>query len=679
MSIAALSLCALVLVVPSVGNGDSGSIYHEPAIPAKLVYQAHEDLPNKTLAAKLDAAAKTEKDVDKAAFLKDCRILVDAGLPSLVDAKRSMLAIKDRAPIEVFQLEDGRYMSGSPGFVTLLDGRLPKGSGDPRGLYVSGLGKNLVKVLQGNFKDIDINEVVSTGNTIPTFAWPHNAHYEPGYACARLVRNLRDALLLRREAGDDAAALEDGHLLETLLQNAAVNSAIVAMKERYGKPPDDLPLLMEDLKSRVSHTSTFGVDPKTWRSLPKDQRLAKLISHLGELNAFITSNPGGVWGTSNSITDEFKDVGDDSVDALIECAEKDKRLTRFCWVDTHGMDMPEWTYPVSSVAFAIAGKIAGFEDFGGRETVDSLKEYWKAVDRSSGYYGRLANSLGDPNAGANRWINALQQLTNHHLGAKTLSRDTLSDLSPSISERTEQRIAELVAKASDPNSSEATMLALGLASWDPKAALPSLKLVSEKVKAPSQMGRVFVWRIHLGEPGAVKAYLRWMASPSLSDFSRSYEIDPFAVFPDNPDLVAAAPAIFGPRLDKATPERITGGIPLELRFVRDRLIKRLDDRSKIGTVRRKGSTWVSQGELFRQGAIPKGRESDYIHEDEVSDLLACDAIAQDLSYAGLSDKPISFDEGWNRTKRDAAIARVKKALASNPPQNLPMRRLWYGF
>ncbi len=490
-----------------------------------------------------------------------------------------------------------------------------------------------------------------------------------------VVNSLREQVMYRRRDFDDVAAIANGELyLKVKKDLKAVNAEDT--QDWLPRFVADIPRLIEDSRRRLAHPKPKTLDMASLAKLSTQDQIAKLIDHLDELNAFGVSNPGGVWAQMNPEVERLIEIGDTAVDPLLDCAQSDRRLTRFCWETGHAPDEPLLDYPVSSVALAAAADIVGMSNY---QSVDEVRIYWSKIRKNSGW-DRVVAILEDPSENPEHWVTAMEKIcTQVGLNGRLspMRGESLRSMShPSLSEIVISRIRQA------PGGFAAEELSKCLARWDPKSALPSLQLVCRTANPGMRVGSLFAWRMKLGDKSAAAEYLRWYRTEDRNSFFRSTEVEPFNAFPNDPILAKAAPAVFEKLMAHSGPERWPGPGSLMVPYVYEKVRQFLLDRSVIGKVTRDGATCTSKTGLsgvesipvVRTSAVhikllpayvdyvsPSPKDASWIEDGSTSDVLACDGIAKTLAM--MRGRPFYY--GWTRSERDQAVDEARKWLEVN--------------
>ncbi len=271
---------------------------------------------------------------------------------------------------------------------------------------------------------------------------------------------------------------------------------------------EQLPALLADEERRIKAGAVDRVldDPKKYPD--KAKRVAALMRDLEVVSARQWGQPGGVGLDSDPVPVALEKEGTDAVEPLIDCLEKDDRLTRSV---SFGRDFHQGRslHTVGEAAYgAIAhilqvaqfgpatehGYTAGYDD---RTTVVAeVRDYWKKHKGQSAEE-QWYQILCDDNAQPRQWLEAASRIVQPvdeemRGGWTSVPRRKPGDVPPmrgeSLRAKKNPTVTELLIKripqiaASEPENSngmfhsdEAASVARALAIWDPKAAAPSIK------------------------------------------------------------------------------------------------------------------------------------------------------------------------------------------------------------
>ncbi|HET6247612.1 MAG TPA: hypothetical protein VFE47_07945 [Tepidisphaeraceae bacterium] len=410
--------------------------------------------------------------------------------------------------------------------------------------------------------------------------------------CAELVR-LKDAVIkegIRRkliDVGDDGKPAGNSQAPDFL---DGVPQLLADEQRRIAQPPRKRAL---DLGREAFKTN--------------DEWIAALVNDLDEVFQTQQSQPGGVDLGSDPVVAALIAAGDDAVEPLLNCFEKDTRLTR----SVHfGRDFSYYRslIGVHEAAYVALCNILQESFFEIRSTGDDLsangldarqaigkqmRDYWKAFHGLSlpeRWYRILKDDKQDPQ----RWASAADNITQRQ--DENFTRDSMfawtlvevheykpgevlklqgdvlrNKANPSVSQLLVKRLRaleELRPGGFDPNGSglhqilvNAVSVATALQKWDGKANLPELKEYCQYLDNNLTSGGQTMWtamrltemyaaRVRLGDPGAMEEFTRFLrgAGPDGRNLDHFHLFDDAWKFPDDPVMQKCMEDLFnGPK------------------------------------------------------------------------------------------------------------------------------------
>ena len=391
-----------------------------------------------------------------------------------------------------------------------------------------------------------------------------------------------DRTLCAHMRGDEALALLTARPLAQAQPQieAACAQRGISRGPYYGSPRrneqkpyldflDQLPQIVADLERRAGAGERVSVIQSGLQNITNQtRRIAALIRDLDLVGARQWGQPGWVNLPEDPIVSALIQEGNPAVEPLLDCLEKDQRLTRSVGF---GRDFfPHRTViPVSNAADSALRSIlqAGFS--GG---VKEMRAYWNQ------YKGRTPDErcyaiLKDDSA-RGRWLEAANRLVQPE-NVTTFARGyrmvepaptnrpvrlrgegLRSKSHPSVSELMARRaleVPEADLKAYD--LSAASEMGLMLAAWDPAAAGPVAKTLSRRCAtvmkySGAQLGdlltQLALVRAQAGDPDAFADYAAWLpgATPEGMAFHLMEILAPLEQYPTNSVLQAAAAKMF---------------------------------------------------------------------------------------------------------------------------------------
>ncbi|MCC2671076.1 MAG: hypothetical protein K0Q72_3547, partial [Armatimonadetes bacterium] len=536
---------------------------------------------------------------------------------------------------------------------------------------------------------------------------------------------LFDRTVSAHARGDDALALAGARLLAPARDAVEAEAARQGLKRpvRYvGRVAEPAPYV------------DFGTDPQELlrdqerRSRPAapDSRIAARIRALEEVAERQRMQPGSPFLSNSPLVRALIREGDRAVSPLIDCLEHDSRLTRSVHYSRNFQRHRE-VLPVRSAAYAALSGILKTSSFGpepraGRswaKTAAQVRAYWQQ-NQGRTQAERWYRTLRDDQAGPEGWLEAAGHLTfpvfpksepevtspQHPAFGTIGSRRTpplqgealRNRTEPSVSAVLEQRVTELSAGPPDSTRIAAAVeLALYLSTWDPKAAVPTLRRLfhrceqfypSGKPDAPAgfdpefvatRLSRLTLARVRGKDADALPDYTHWMLAAEPKTDGRGI-FEPLWTYPNDPAVRTAASILFnapGSRWREEV-EKQAGSSVVSQDFVHSPLLgvtafrvllyRLLADRSPAGTARldRKGGLGIttpvssigSSGGQYLDD--PRGARP-----ETTVRFRKCDFVAATLSQIGGAPE---FELFWREEARDAALPRVVQFLRRYGPR-----------
>ncbi|HEX4123498.1 MAG TPA: hypothetical protein VHY37_02150 [Tepidisphaeraceae bacterium] len=366
-----------------------------------------------------------------------------------------------------------------------------------------------------------------------------------------------------------------------------------------------LPALLTDEQRRVSEGAVQRVldHPEAYRN--NKARIAALIRDLEIDSARQSGQPGGVGLDDDPVAEALVKEGSDAVEPLIDCLQKDDRLTRAV---SFGRDffMSRNLLPVRGAAYAVLQRILQTETFGpvsdsmnrggGGDTkaiVAEIRAFW-AKSKGKSLARRWYDTLKDDNAGPTRWVEAAGHIVEpadvHRVG-EWISEPTRkpgqvppmkgeelrAQKSPSVAELMARRVPAVAAENDGWlfAQTNAADLALDLFKWDPASAKPVLREQMQRCMDASDadakqinpdphweqstqtteqmardVGRLTTALAELHDAQGLQSYQKWVVgqTPASPGNNVGALIRPIWRFPDDLTLSAAAEELFnGPK------------------------------------------------------------------------------------------------------------------------------------
>jgi hypothetical protein len=285
--------------------------------------------------------------------------------------------------------------------------------------------------------------------------------------------------------------------------------------------------------------------------------------------------------------------GDAAVGPLLDCLERDDRLTRTVDRDYRHFSRYLHVQSVDEAAYAALCGILGTREFGPesrfysgspdrqkRQAVAAdIRDYWQKT-RGLGPLERSFRTLADDEATHDQWLDAAEALvqpndvrgrgfvhvTPYRFGGKVpppRGEPLRSRANPSITELMARRARELDPPEQAIGSGDlfkANRMAEFLAEWDLKGALPTLKDRAARCTGPLRMRtpsiptdglevalvRFTMLRVKGGDPAALGDYAAWIRAigPPSHGFFSTQMFEPMWKYPDDPAIAAGSTALF---------------------------------------------------------------------------------------------------------------------------------------
>jgi len=520
---------------------------------------------------------------------------------------------------------------------------------------------------------------------------------------------LFDRMICAHMRGDEALALASARKLAEVQPKIEAEAARRGFRRqeyydstRRGKPRpyldflEQLPQILADLERRAQEGPRVSVVKSGLTDLrTQAERIAALVHELDLVQARQWSQPGWVNPAEDPIAQALVKEGDAAVEPLLDCAEKDKRLTRSVGF---GRDFfrGRTVIPVTSAALVAVQAIL-HADFGGR--VSEMRAYWqkyKGMKLEDRWYAILA----DDTAGAGRWREAAANIgqpesTTTYSGTgwrvdraaptnapvRLRGEPLRGKTNPSVSELLARRAVEV--PASNPGAYDlgaGCSLGLSLAAWDPRAAVPVARVLMERCRTVRQysdqpepwvaVARLTLVRTQAGDLEALADYGAWLQTltPEQIELSFTEALEPLCKYATNAVMEATAERLFG------NTNSAWGRLPWKVRwprnYIESGLVKvpayrrllagELDKKAPCGTVEwRQGAVWYQITNYLNGNESQALPESERPAEGTKAELRWCDWIA--WSLAKTKQTP-PFSPFAPVTQRDEAIAKAKALL-----------------
>jgi len=466
-----------------------------------------------------------------------------------------------------------------------------------------------------------------------------------------------------------------------------------------------LPQFLSDEERRVKNprAEPFNL---TAVSAEKDRlkRIAMLIDGLDKVDERQNGQPGGVMLAWNRVIKALAAEGEAAVEPLIDCLEKDDRLTRSV---SFGRDFFRGRnyVTVRGAAYAALTEILRTREFGQTVTNESagqmaarLRAYWDKV-KGVPLEERWYNTLADDHATPKQWMEAagfIVQQTNIQgiPGAGYWTSTSLKPgetppmrgeplrgkTNPSVSELLARRIPQMAKMGGQEpfHMSDVTVTALNMAKWELPAALPILREMIAFCRATREydgimaaaIGRLTVACLRGNDAEAAADYAKWLldSKPTGLSGNAGAALEPLWRNPDDQTLTSAADKLFNDPVS-AWSNLLVSDSPLfsfsklmntpllGVAGFRRHVLAKLDDRTTVGKLNYDSK---SSAQIMMTYGTSYGFNIDKDHEAIVDQpMRVCDMYAWKLADApGMPE----FKPEWPEAERDRAIAAAIERL-----------------
>lgn len=497
--------------------------------------------------------------------------------------------------------------------------------------------------------------------------------------------------------GDDRIARHDAHVVARVLPLVEAAMREAGADERALRELDYL---------RVAHDLARDQDRRAERGarapspeIPEQgevppELVPELIEHLDEVQVGQWGQPGGVPLEHSPIVDALIRVGASAVPPLIDALEHDGRLTRSVhfWRD---FARPRTVLGVHEAAYAALVAILGVSFFQPVATGDNLtrrgddpraqladrvRDYWVRYGQHPPAEGRY-RVLADDDAPPDQQVEAAAWLTRPEgqsspqgsmVGIVWVGLPAGPLAGEALRSRTSPSITQLLARRMDASGEDGRGLSRGcsfaeaLARWSPPEA-PALSVSFARrcvAAAECSCAPGIVSFAGEREPALLDAYARRVRR-SREEVS-AYELAPIVHYPDHTAMRQLVRWLFeaGPFVatqgDAWQARRVVEALAesgaIDLPAVRGYVGRALEVDREVGRLTPRGNdAWVEYANGGFSVELPEPATA--AQSVRVRDLYAY-SLARVLS--------IEFSLGWDRERRDAAIAAMRAQLSSAP-------------
>ena len=479
-----------------------------------------------------------------------------------------------------------------------------------------------------------------------------------------------------------------------------------------------LPELQEDLLRRVRQAPRRPITTAELKQLPDaSSRIQRLIQDLEFVRVRQRSQPGGIVLAESPIVAALVNEGESAVEPLLDCLERDSRLTQSVGFG-RSFHRDRRFLSARSAALSALQSILSASFHGGSE---EIREYWRKF-KGVALEERWALTLEDDEAGLDRWLEAAGNIVRPtdimviHGSGVTISpqnrRTPRVMRGEPLRARSAPAISELMARRAETafvktkfDFHKTCRLALALAQWDIAAAVPTLKKLSARCRerytntnpirqADTMLGmfhaEMTCERVRAGDGDALKEHADWLAAKTPAELSSNAmaSLRPLWENPESPSIEGLATKLF------LTPDSPWSDLPwrkvsfadpvksalMGLPPFRAMLLAKLADDSTAGkwsydpATDRLDTGGLSPGGWFYQPAEQK------LTEPTTAAVRVCDVVAYQLSQ--LEGVPY-FHPFTSESDRNEGIKRIQVFLrkygeAFRYDSNLDGRRLGRG-
>ncbi len=354
---------------------------------------------------------------------------------------------------------------------------------------------------------------------------------------ARLAAEGREAFKAEAKRLSPHVAIPQNFDLATLLMDEIAVDA--ARRVGRPRPPLDLPALEK-------------------RSVP--ERVAELIDRLDDARAEGPSFDGRADPAADPIVAALAAIGDPAVGPLIDCVERDRRLTRIGQMTSSDWYTIFHFVSVREAAYRALQEALKIPDLPRADDGPGLRRFW-TENAGLTPAGRWLRVLQDDEAGVDAWRQMAWNLFGYGgsdrsfprprpLPAEALRGPDRAALTRILDRRIEDALADSRRGDSIQNGVEAALtFAEDRAQWDPTTALPSLRKATRAAMAPEtplawldeSFVRAMESRARLEGGAAWNEYAAWVERTRLTPMT-VFQTRAFRLLVDHRDV---------PRLRKA--------------------------------------------------------------------------------------------------------------------------------
>jgi len=557
---------------------------------------------------------------------------------------------------------------------------------------------------------------------------------------------LFDRTICAHMRGDDSLTLIGARALTTIEKDVRAAAekrdfrGTNLRKETFLDFLKPLPDLLADRERRAKEPKYERVLEAGVQKFPdKAKRIAALIRDLEEVSARQDAQPGGVTLAGDPIVKALIKEGEQAVEPLLECLEKDKRLTRsVCF----GRDFHRYRslISVAQAAFAALSGILKTHEFGEgvktrEEMVARIRAYWKKF-KGVPVEERWYSVLADDSASQEQWLEAASSIVRpidvtvegewitvpqRKPGERPVMRGEplRSKKDPSLAELMAKRVEQMTPGSPLRGSADAfsmhnaCKMALHLADWDIEKALPTLRqqvkrcreIMAEEKSTTSWTVTVLgkyiaeftLERVRGKDPEALREYTEWLRStqPEMLDHPLEHVLRPLWRHQDEPLIAETTKWLFAsdesPWATLIKNGELILGYPyydlvetplIGVEVYREQLLKGLHNKDVAGRMRITEDGYIDFGahSTYRQGGLIWEVDPLAPKAGEMVTYRKCDRAAKTLSRLEGTPKCELY---WPQEKRDKVIEECEAFLRQYGERfrhapNLPKRQRYWG-
>jgi hypothetical protein len=492
------------------------------------------------------------------------------------------------------------------------------------------------------------------------------------------------------------------HRKPSYLEETAPIDALLADQERRaaerqaGRSPLVMPVPGDD------PDATLAALKKALKQCPdKARRIALLVQELEEVSTRETDQSGNLDLASAPVIRLLIEEGEPAAEPLLACLEDDTRLTRSVHFHCH-YDAGRYCelVGVPEAAYAAMAGILDIDFFG--EAIPQEGFAWEAkpwrmalAKRIRGYFHkyrglpreeRWYRILLDDRAPMTWWAEAAEKivgpaeaaryervwiggqlyepLRKPPAGVKLPGEPLRGKKDPTVSELLAQRAREL-----PPQMGHG--VAMALAAWDPKAAVPVFRALSKEATGDvKRFVELILERMELHDPQAMNDYGQWVRGIGREQVANGWSelFAPLVRYPDHPAGRATAEWLFNdkdspwnnvfrrPKQDKSNYSRpLLANELLVLPAFRAQVARLLADRHPAGhaTMVAGPRVELKMNEEWSAASSTWGIEALWPAPGANAEFRVCDLAATELSVI---DGLPRCELCWPEAKRDRAVA-----------------------